>query len=305
MGKPVKVTKVTINGNQFDNIINGSDQPDDVEARGLIINGNAGNDTLKGGSGADILNGGDGNDYVYGDHADLAGAGDGTTVWDGGKGIDTIDLSQVPYEDGLGTYLKIGTGLPGSSSQIWTNVDNPDGTLWGFDTAEAKYVNNVKGFENVVMGGGDDWVDMASGTGNNTVNGGGGNDVLNAGDGNDIVIGGDGNDMVIGGWGDDQLTGGAGSDMFVFLGRLAGQFTRDTIADFDIDGSDGAADALWLGESYTVQWDPNSAALHGYMFDNGTAIGEITLLGLNYTDASSVQIYYGIDMTTGGPVGLV
>jgi Ca2+-binding RTX toxin-like protein len=302
MGKPTKLTKVTINGNQFDNTINGSDQPDDIESGGLIINGNAGNDTLKGGSGADILNGGDGNDYVYGDLTDLVGAGDGTIVWDGGKGSDTIDLSLVPYEDGLGTHLRLGTGLPGSNSRIWTNVDNPDGTIWGFDSAEAKYLGNLKGFENVVMGGGDDWVDIANGAGNNTVDGGAGNDVLNAGDGNDVVLGGNGNDIVNGSWGDDQLTGGAGSDMFLFLGRLAGQYTRDTITDFDIDGSDGVVDSLWLGENYTIQWDPNSAVLHGYMFDNGTAVGEITLLGLDYEDANAVQIHYGINLSTGEPL---
>ena len=281
--------------------IDGSILDGSLQDRGLIIDGGAGNDRIKGGRGADLLSGGDGDDYIYGDLSDLAGARDGTIVWDGGKGIDTIDLSLIPYSPGSGTYLDIGG--TGSSSRVWTNVNNPDGTIWGFDTAQAKYLGNLKGFENVVMGGGDDWVDMRNGAGNNTVDGGAGNDVLNAGDGNDVVLGGDGDDMVNGSWGNDQLTGGAGSDMYLFLGRLSGQYTRDTVTDFDIDGSgDGTVDSLWLAETYTVVWDDQSAVLHGYMFDNGTAIGEITLLGLGYADAGSVQIHYGIDYTTGGPL---
>ena len=299
-GGTSKYSVPTTRGN--DNI-DGSTLDEPLQARGLIINGGAGDDTLKGGSGADTLTGGDGNDYIYGDLSDLAGAGDGTAVWDGGKGTDTLDLSLLPYSSGLGTYLSLGTGGPSSSSRVWTNVYNPDGSIYGFDTAEAKYLNNAKGFENVVMGGGDDWVDIAAGLGNNRVDGGAGNDVLNAGDGNDTLLGGDGDDMINGSWGNDVMAGGAGKDMFLFLGRLAGQYTLDTISDFDIDASDGVTDSLWLGANYSVRWDANSSVLHGYLFDSGTAVGEITLLGLSYGDSAAVQVVYGVDYTTGLPLG--
>lgn len=294
-------SRFTVPTTRGNDIIDGSTLDTALQARGLIIDGNAGNDVIKGGVGADLLSGGDGNDYVYGDLADLASASNGATVWDGGKGTDTLDLSLIPFTEGSGTYVRITSGPGTSTSQVWTNVNNPDGSIFGFATGEAKYGENLKGFENVVMGGGDDWVEMATGTGNNVLDGGGGNDVLMAGDGSDVVRGGDGNDMVSGGWGNDLLTGGAGHDLFILLGRLAGEYTTDTVTDFDIDASDSIVDGLWLGATYTVQWDANSAVLHGYMFDNGTAIGEITLAGLTYSDAAAVPIYYGID-SLGMPV---
>ena len=298
-GSPGKYTVPTTRG---DVPIDGTTLDPALQERGLIINGGAGNDTIRGGSGADLLSGGDGTDYIYGDISDLEAA-NGATVWDGGKGTDTLDLSLLPYDEGLGTYLSLGLGGPSSTSRIWTNVYNPDGSIWGFDTADAKYLNPAKGFENVVMGGGDDWVDIGNGLGNNTLYGGGGNDVLNAGDGNDTIFGGDGNDMVNGSWGNDVLTRGTqGTHMFLFIGRLAGQYTFDTITDFDIDASDGVTDSLWMGANYSVLWDQGSPTLHGYVFDNGTAVGEIFLQNLTYADAETVKIYYGVD-STGFPIG--
>jgi Ca2+-binding RTX toxin-like protein len=61
---------------------------------GLVLAGNAGNDTLEGGKGVEILKGGDGNDIVDGNGSnDLAnlGAGSDTFVWDPGDGSDTIE----------------------------------------------------------------------------------------------------------------------------------------------------------------------------------------------------------------------
>jgi Ca2+-binding RTX toxin-like protein len=60
----------------------------------LILDGDAGNDTLAGGQGIETLNGGDGNDTADGNGGNdlaLLGAGDDTFVWDPGDGSDTIE----------------------------------------------------------------------------------------------------------------------------------------------------------------------------------------------------------------------
>jgi len=294
MAKGGSVGRFTINGTSAGETIDGSSYDAALQARGLAISGNGGDDTLKGGSGADVLSGGNGNDTIYGDLADLAGAGgNGKIVWDGGNGNDTLDLSQLSYDDGRGILLQAVANTALSSNQIWTNIDKNDASVWGAMSFDAKYFNNFKGFENFVMGGGNDEVHMANGMGNNLIWGGGGNDFITAADGDDTIYGGDGNDILDGGWGNDILYGGAGNDAFTIEGRLAGQYTYDVIKDFDPRSGpeDLQYDALVLGGSWTVAWDANSPdVLHGYLMDGTTVFGEITLEGLTYADASLVPI---------------
>jgi len=307
MGKAVKPTeKYAISGGAGDDTINGLSYSHELQDRGLLIHGSSGNDSVRGGTGADLLYGDDGNDVIYADLADLKGAGgDGKRVWDGGRGIDTLDLSGISSDPGKGIYLTVLDYAPnGDVTRILTNMDKADGSIIGPTSWEASYSNNFQNFENFILGSGNDWVYLSSDAVDNVLHGGAGDDFVNAGAGNDIVYGDDGNDIVDGGWGNDIMYGGAGSDAFSWQGRLVGQYTVDVVKDFDIDGSDGTHDQFWLYGSWVVQWDANSTVLHGYLVDpayNNTAFGEVTFEGLTYPQRGSVE-FHNIDPNTGFPV---
>lgn len=95
-------------------------------------------------------------------------------------------------------------------------------------------------FDTVLLGGGDDILNLASltyvlgdmeintGSGNNIVWANAGNDIITALDGNDILNGGAGNDVINAGAGDDTLTGAQGDDT--------------------IDGGDGFDSAHYVGD---------------------------------------------------------
>lgn len=285
------IGKFSINGTSGDDLIDGSTYDSSIQSRGFNINGAGGNDTIKGGFGADILKGGNGNDLISGDLSDLSGAGSGNIVWDGGNGIDTLDLSAIPYADGTGTMIAFyGNG----DSQVRLSAEKDDGSTAGpgLTPSDVVYRGNFQGFENFTLGDGNDSIYMTNASIANVLKGGGGNDLISAGGGNDTVYGGSGNDIIEGGWGNDIAYGGDGNDVFTWQGRLSGQYTTDVIKDFDADGSDGSHDEIWLGGSWTIQWDPNSVVLHGYLYDNGVRFGEITLEGLSFADASSVVIHH-------------
>jgi Ca2+-binding RTX toxin-like protein len=292
-----------INGTSGDDFIDGSTYSAALQARGLDISGAGGNDVIKGGSGADVLGGGNGNDRIYGDLADLSGAGgDGKIVWDGGNGSDTLDLSGLGYAEGTGIMLAFyGNG----DSQIRTDAEKNDNSMWGPTSWGTIYRGNFQNFENFTLGAGNDSIFMTMAAINNVIDGGSGNDLISAGGGNDTVYGGDGNDIIDGGWGNDTLYGGAGNDSYSIQGRLAGQYTHDVIKDFDPRSSpdDLQYDQLIMPTSWTINWDPNSPnVLHGYLVDNGTVFGEITLEGLTYADAALVPIGT-MDPNTGDLIG--
>lgn len=177
------------------------------------IFGGGGNDTLTGGAGVDTINGDDGDDTITSD-------GDGGT-YNGGAGNDSM-------KSGLGPETMTGG----------TGIDTIDHTIWNGD-----YVFNMgtgltnsggesyKGFENVLMGNGNDTV--TGNSANNTIKGGGGADTLNGGTGNDFINGEDGHDLIIGGAGQDTLTGGLGADTFDFNSVTESSVaTPDTISNF-------------------------------------------------------------------------
>ena len=285
---PKQTSKFTINGSRGNDDINGSIYEASLQSRGLLINGQAGDDTLQGGFGQDVLNGGAGNDLIRGALDDLIGTGNGNVVWDGGTGTDTLDLSGISSEPGKGLWLQL-------NGTLQTNVDRLGNALNWSVTREATYSGNLAGFENALMGSGDD---IVTGTAvANVIRGGAGDDYLDGQPGNDTIYGDDGNDVILGGWGSDTMSGGAGSDAFAILGRLSGEYTRDVILDFE-----KANDQIWLAEGWSLTWDDQSAGvLHGYLRDGGVVFGEITLSNLTYADAASVLVY-NIDLTTGNPI---
>jgi len=293
---PKPGSKYTINGTRGADALDGSIYSDALQSGGLIINGLGGNDTVKGGFGRDVLNGGDGDDRVYGALDDLVGVGDGKVVWDGGRGNDTLDLTAIVSDPGKGVWVALDYG-PQSASSLETNIEKSnDYSLNWFVTWEANYQSNFNGFENVVAGSGDDVITFFGNSGNNTAYAGAGNDWIDTGQGNDTIFGEAGDDIITGGWGNDTASGGAGNDIFAFTGRLSGQYTYDVITDFST-----ANDQIWLYPGWSLAWDASSqTALHGYLSDQGTVFGEITISNLTYGSSGSVRVY-NVDLNTGQP----
>ncbi|MFD0916474.1 beta strand repeat-containing protein [Pseudahrensia aquimaris] len=136
-------------------------------------------DRLLGRDGDDILWGNGGNDYIDGgDDDDIISGGTGADTLIGGLGIDTADY----------TY---------TNGNLTVNMD----TGQAFGTSAGWGGETLTGFENLILGGGDDII-----TGDNHAN------RIDGGGGADTIFGGAGNDTLIGGFGDDTLDGGSDTD---------------------------------------------------------------------------------------------
>jgi Ca2+-binding RTX toxin-like protein len=262
----------TGSGNDLDNVISGAGGDDTLfgaVGSDLLI-GQDGNDVLDGGQGADIMAGGAGNDtYVIDDQADIV-------VEFSGQGLDTVETSlgscvlDENFENltytGAGDF--VGTGNDGSNVLIGGDgADLLCGDQWSpplpsspepppFELGPA---GDTLDFNNAFAGGGSDQPAAMVGSvfagsrrndtytdqigGDDTIIGGRGNDTIDGGFGDDVISGDDGNDFIAGGMGNDFLTGGEDNDVFIF-GR---GFGIDTIADFQIDGSDQDEIQLFSG----------------------------------------------------------
>jgi Ca2+-binding RTX toxin-like protein len=189
----------TLRGDAGDNVIFTGTGNNFVEARG-------GNDTIYTAGGSDKIYAGDGNDRIIVQFAN--------SIFDGGAGNDTLDMSnwtQLVHVDLAISIAQTVSGISGLSAVVDTiiGIENIIGSTYG---------------DNVLLGNGADNVFTCSNvdtvfTGLNTPNVGT----------NDILDGRGGNDTLIGGAGNDTLTGGTGADTFVFNGGNDGS---DTITDF-------------------------------------------------------------------------
>jgi hypothetical protein len=181
-------------------------------------------ETVKDGDGKDIVKLGGGNDHFYGY---LGGNGDLVDVVDGGKGIDTYDVSEyVPLTSVAVNLDNVTHGsIPASSAS----------DFYAFQPGDV-----IRNFENAIGSNGNDVIWGTSGA--NELWGGDGLDSLIGLAGNDQLHGDAGADGLTGGAGRDQLFGGADSDTFYFeslkdSGPTAK--TRDTILDFEGTGVAG------------------------------------------------------------------
>lgn len=176
-----------VGGSGNDSVIGGTSKANINEvAKGSLVDGGLGNDsiimlegndTLIGGLGADTISAGAGNDLVFGDATTSAPDGDPAASADrlyGGDGADTI----------LGGY--------------------------GDDTIEGGF-----GADRLDGGDGDDF--LYGGAGNNLLSGGAGQDSLLADDGADTLNGDEGNDFLCDTGGRNRLFGGGGDDILVGL----------------------------------------------------------------------------------------
>ncbi len=170
------------------------------EARRLVIEGGAGDDTIiasenvdvpmyiLGGRGSDTIVGGFGDDYIR-----------------GGKGNDVISArggrNELFGDDGHDT-------ITGGSGRDYIDGGKGNDILKGAGGNDIIY--GGPGDDNIDGGAGDDFIN--AGSGNDTVEGGAGRDVIFGGRGDDKLSGGAGNDVIVGGWGRDTVDGGAGND---------------------------------------------------------------------------------------------
>lgn len=217
-----------LTGNGGANSLNGMSGDDSLV-------GNGGNDTLLGGDGNDTLYGGDGNDWLRGDAGvDLIYGGNGSdnilSDGDGGRyfgdaGNDMM-LSGLGYETmdgGLGIDTIDHTVYNGNYTfNLATGLTNFGGELY-------------LGFENVIMGAGDDVITGSALA--NTISAGFGNDSVDGGAGIDMIYGGQGADVLDGGLGNDILVGGGGADRFRFSSAL-GATNLDNVIDFSLSEGD-------------------------------------------------------------------
>ena len=174
--------------------------PTDI-ARGFILNGGDGNDRITGGPGPDELFGGAGNDTLLGTHQHK---------FDGGRGVDTLDLSS----SAVGLLVDI----QGSGTFTTINMLTDDGGFLFLTYTSSQISNAAKGIENIIGTSHGDF--LMGNSAANVLHGGAGNDMISAKSSvdaaTDQLFGDDGNDELFAGGGNDVLTGGSGADKFVF-----------------------------------------------------------------------------------------
>ena len=230
-----------------------------------LIDGGAGDDSLRGGSANDTLIGGADNDTLNG--------GPGADVLDGGLGFDV-----ATYENATGSVVvdllnsannageAVGDTFTGIERWVASEFDD---TLVGDDSGVWFWGH---GGNDVEYGGaGNDTLE--SGAGNDTVYGGGGddqifgridddalygqagNDIVGGGAGNDLMDGGAGNDTLIGDWGVDTMQGGDGNDVFM-AGEVTSPGYNEAQADLIAGGNGNDLYIVGNGfETGTVSFD--------------------------------------------------
>ncbi|MEW5249958.1 hypothetical protein [Microbulbifer discodermiae] len=168
-----------------------------------LIDGGAGNDTLKGSASGDLLAGGMGSDTLYGNGGDdtfLLTAGDsGYDRYEGGGGVDTLrggdadDAFHFSVFSGSAT-VEVIDGKAGVNTIIGSTANN---------TLDFRHTNLI----NIAA--------IKGASGNDTIYGSVGNDVIEGGIGSDNLYGESGDDIFLvtpGDTGYDRYSGGAGSD---------------------------------------------------------------------------------------------
>ncbi|MDZ7920676.1 calcium-binding protein [Rhodoferax sp.] len=224
-------------GNASANVLDASSKTTQV-----LLDGGAGDDTLKGGVGNDLLVGGEGADQI------LAGAGHDQLFVDA---ADTASLSTL-----------VGTA---KSSRI--NGGDGYDSLTVVDNSQLVLVADDIQVEAVAAGSADDTITGTSDTTDFSFDGGAGNDVLHTAGGADFLMGGAGNDnlkagsgddMLLGGTGSDRLEGGAGNDTYLYA---RGDGT-DTISEF-VEGWSKKKEAYQESVSFQEQYTYTEQVLTG------------------------------------------
>ena len=221
---------------------------------GALLDGGAGNDTLKGWDTAETLRGGPGDDEINGSGgADHIEGGDGndqiapdtyhdpaSDYVDGGPGLDTVDDWTIPSDDynppiSVSMDGVANDGRPARPTTSSTSRRSSRTSPARSPAARATTIFTV--YANLDEG-------------NSTLIGNGGNDKLTAGDYADTLDGGAGNDVLVGGLGNDAITGGPGQDTINGDATAAPAATTRCTIPFGndvINARDGEADTIDCG----------------------------------------------------------
>ncbi len=197
------------------NFTSGIDNYRNFTGNNMIIDAQAGNDSIYLGDGIDHVYGNEGNDLVYsGGNNDLISGGNGDDRLHGQDGDDTLYGgmgNDTLYGHNDNDTLLGGAGndklFGHSGNDILIGNDGND-RLIGSHGNDVLYGDD--GNDILLSGNDDDTVD--GGNGDDVIYGGGGDDVLNSGNGNNIVYGNAGNDIIIGEGGANFFMGGSGQD---------------------------------------------------------------------------------------------
>lgn len=257
----------TLTGDAGSDLVHGGDDAD-------LLFGGDGDDTLHGGTGADSVLGGAGNDVI------VVTSDDSVDVFDGGTGIDTLDLSgattgaNVDLGAGGQGFLRLGTG--------------PDDQVSGIDIVTGTAFN-----------------DTIVGTGSNqeTLSGGAGNDFIRARGGDDAGFGGDGDDTLNGNEGNNTLAGGTGNDTFLLDGTSINATNLisggENAGDFDLLDYSARTDAVTVTFTGTGS-GTGSSATFSEIEGVRTGSGDDQIDATADTQGVLVQTGAGADRATGG-----
>ena len=253
-----------------------------MDDSGVILNGEAGADSLIGGNGNDRLNGGDDNDSLIGNGGnDILDGGLGNDFLGGGSGNDTYIFNMGSGSDEIRDYeginlISLGTGLEKDKMKsVRTNWNDltvsfegteDKFTIRGYfsdensrkfgvkfsDGSTYAYNDSSNPLKDVYAGIYDDWMNswsdegikLRGDNGNDTLFGGAGDDILYGDTGNDTLHGGDGNDILTGGEGNDYLLGGTGDDVYVFASGFGKDIVEDSIGVNEIVFDDLTPDSV-------------------------------------------------------------
>ena len=245
----------------------------DGDAGNDTLKGNAGNDTLYGGTGNDTLEGNAGNDLLYGDAGNdtlEGGEGDDVYIFSKGDGEDRIfdanGSDTIQFGAGIKPDDVIAKVVSGSndSANLELSIKNTNDKITVYRHFGYNYYNRYQEtpdfqIEKVVFADGTIWDLETIHDKAHNISGTESGDTYYASDqsaiifrglgGNDSIVGGIANDLLYGDDGDDELRGGAGND------TLYGGTGNDTLegnAGNDLLYGDAGNDTLEGGEGDDV-----------------------------------------------------
>lgn len=237
---------------------------------GVIVKGNAGNNTLTGGSGSD---------YIY-------GMG-GTDTLVGGAGDDYL------FIDSADDVVVEATG--GGYDQLFSSVDY---TLASGVYVDVLRTDNLLGTNNINLTANNLGVFVIGNAGNNILTGGTGDDTLSGYGGSDIYYGGAGNDTIAGAYGSDEIMdGGTGADNMYAMGGNDIYYV-DNVGDVVTEYSGEGNDTIRSSINWTLG---NSVYVETLETTNQSGTGAINLTG--NTSANTIKGNDGANVLTGNGSG--
>ncbi len=284
----------------------------------VILDGQAGNDTILGGSGDDELMGGSENDVFQG--------GAGSNTLEGGGGTDLVretgDLDFMLTDTLLlgspssalaaatashgGVQAAAAIAAAGASRSIRDTLQSVErvavtggaggnvirctessGKELSADGGDGNDLIDCRGWHRVFASGGagnDTIYGAAAADAINVLSGGEGDDLLSGGAGNDTLDGGPGSDIVLGGGGNDSTVSGAGCDI---VNGQVDPSNPDCLADRLVSRDDlvAAAGADHIEQLYTF-----AARAQGITTFQFHASRESAALELELSDAAGVVV---------------